>query len=88
MHNAAKYSQAEFVELSLVLGLEAIELTIEDSGQGFDTGAVGSSGSSSRGLGLTSMQERVELSGGVFSIESTIGEGTNVKASWDLNSFA
>jgi signal transduction histidine kinase len=35
------------------------------------------------GLGLTSMKERVELSGGVFTIESVIGTGTTVLASWD-----
>jgi len=39
---------------------------------------------SKRGLGLTSMRERVALSGGTFQIESHKGTGTTVRASWDL----
>ena len=33
-------------------------------------------------LGLTSMRERAELTGGSFLIESTPGEGTNIRAFW------
>jgi signal transduction histidine kinase len=33
-------------------------------------------------LGLASMKERAEYSGGSFSIESTRGAGTTVLASW------
>jgi signal transduction histidine kinase len=34
------------------------------------------------GFGLTSMKERAELSGGSFTIESTPGAGTTIRASW------
>jgi signal transduction histidine kinase len=37
-----------------------------------------------KGLGLTSMRERIELSGGSFWIESTPGKGTTIKASWTI----
>jgi signal transduction histidine kinase len=35
-------------------------------------------------VGLTSMRERAELSGGTFEIESTVGKGTIIKASWPI----
>jgi signal transduction histidine kinase len=41
-------------------------------------------GRSERGLGLDSMRERTELSGGTFIIESTPGKGTTVRASWPV----
>jgi len=55
---------------------DKIELMIEDNGMGFDLET------SKRGLGLTSMRERTELSGGAFVIESTTGKGTTIRASW------
>jgi signal transduction histidine kinase len=51
-------------------------LTIRDNGQGFDVE------NAKNGLGLESMRERVELSGGEFQIESTIGQGTTIRAIW------
>jgi signal transduction histidine kinase len=39
---------------------------------------------SKRGLGLASMKERAELSGGSFLVESQRGVGTTVRASWSL----
>jgi len=35
-----------------------------------------------RGLGLTSMRERSELSGGALSIEPSPGHGTVVQVTW------
>jgi signal transduction histidine kinase len=35
-----------------------------------------------RGLGLSSMKERSELSGGSFDIESAKGAGTIIRAIW------
>jgi two-component system sensor histidine kinase NreB len=42
--------------------------------------------STSRSLGLISMRERAELTGGSFSIESIQGEGTTVRVEWPLSS--
>jgi signal transduction histidine kinase len=83
LHNIAKHSQSEYVDLSLSHSGGAITLSIEDNGIGFDVQPVLSRGNGEKGLGLTSMRERVQLSGGVFSIESTIGEGTIIRASWN-----
>jgi len=84
MNNVAKHSKGDLVRLSLRKMGGKIELALEDNGQGFDLKEVLGSESRKRGLGLTSMRERIELSGGSFSIESTEGRGTTVRGSWPL----
>jgi len=84
MNNIAKHSQADLVRLSLRKQANQIEWRIEDNGRGFDLENILSSEGSKRGLGLSSMKERAELSGGKFMIESTQGKGTTIRASWTL----
>jgi len=59
-----------------------IELAIEDNGNGFDLQEVISKNAHEKGLGLTGMWERTELSGGTFRIASLMGQGTSIRASW------
>lgn len=82
-NNAAKHSKGDVVSLSLKKNHDRLELTVSDNGQGFDLGSTLAGHGSHRGLGLTSMRERTELSGGSFSIQSVLGKGTVVRASWD-----
>jgi len=82
MNNIAKYSKADLVHLSLQKTDGTIELAIQDNGQGFNLMEVLSVEGSKRGLGLTSMRERTELSGGSFVVESTRGRGTVIRALW------
>ncbi len=82
LNNIAKHSQADIVRLSLKETDGKIELAIYDNGRGFDLEHVLSVEESRRGLGLTGMKERTELSRGSFSIESGKGSGTTVWASW------
>ncbi len=81
-HNIGKYSRTNSVKLRLVRRRGALELTIRDYGQGFDMVSALSRESGARGLGLTSMKERTEFSGGCFKIASKIGKGTLIRASW------
>lgn len=81
MNNVAKHSGADTVQVSLQSGREGIDLMVKDNGRGFDVDKAFSP-KTSTGLGLTSMRERVELSGGSFSVESGLGAGTTVRASW------
>lgn len=76
LNNVAKHSGADTVRVSLGKRGDKIELLVADNGVGFDIG------SARRGLGLTSMRERTELSSGVFEIRSSTGQGTTVKSSW------
>jgi signal transduction histidine kinase len=82
--NVVKHSNANLVRVSLRRENGKIELTVDDNGAGFDMEEMLSSEQSETGLGLGSMKERTELSGGSFLIESEKGTGTTVKASWDV----
>lgn len=85
-NNVAKHSQASRVGISLSRSVSGdIHLVIEDNGRGFDVAECLSS-ADLRGLGLSSMRERAELSGGVLQIESGPGTGTTIKAVWERGS--
>ena len=85
LNNIAKHSGADLVHLSLRGTDEKMELTIRDNGVGFDIEKNLSADRPRRGLGLTSMRERAELSGGSFAIESIKGKGTTITATWSLS---
>jgi len=76
MNNIAKYSKASLVNLFLRKEDNKLLLTIRDNGKGFDLNTV------RKGLGLSTMRERAELSGGAFDLESAIGKGTMIRVSW------
>ena len=76
MNNIAKHSKASHVNIYLQKRNSEIELAIQDNGQGFDLETT------TRGLGLSTMRERSQLSGGSFDVESTIGRGTVIRVSW------
>jgi PAS domain S-box-containing protein len=84
MNNIAKHSKADLIQLLLGRREDKIELIIKDNGTGFDLEETFSPERSQGGLGLSSMRERTELSGGTFAIESTRGKGTTIKANWSL----
>ena len=85
MNNIGKYAKADSVYLGLQkVDDSAIELCIRDNGEGFDPESLSSRESLKKGLGLSSMKERVEFSGGSFSIESAKGKGTVIRAVWPV----
>jgi len=84
LNNVVKYSNANLVSLSLERTGEALVLEIVDNGVGFDLEKALKKRTHERGLGLTGMRERAELSGGSFSITSDIGVGTAIRAVWPL----
>jgi PAS domain S-box-containing protein len=84
LRNAVKHSGVRHVEVELCGAPDGIHLTVRDAGRGFDPETV----MSNRGLGLVSMQERVNLVNGMFSIESRPGRGTTVHIRLPLNTKA
>jgi signal transduction histidine kinase len=79
LQNALKYSRAHRVAMHLASSPETITLTISDDGAGFDV-----EGAWGKGLGLISMDERVEAVGGRFEIRSGPVGGTRVTAAVPL----
>jgi len=82
LNNVAKHAKTKGLCVSLMAMDGQIELVVEDNGQGFDVERVRSTKRLGRGFGLTSMKERTELSGGIFALDSTLGVGTTIRASW------
>jgi signal transduction histidine kinase len=74
LHNAAKHSGVKRIEVQLQEEAGEIHLTVNDSGRGFDVEAV----KQGKGLGLTSMRERVRLVNGTIAIDSKPMGGTSI----------
>jgi two-component system sensor histidine kinase UhpB len=84
--NIAQYAKAEFVNITLDFEPEAIRLTVEDDGVGFETGTMlNPLYGDKRGLGLLGMIERAETLGGSSTIKSQPGHGTQISVSIPLN---
>ena len=82
LHNAVKHSGVKRIDVQLSELSNEVGLTISDSGKGFDTEAA----KQSRGLGLTSMEERVRLVKGTITIASKSMLGTNINVRIPLKS--
>jgi PAS domain S-box-containing protein len=81
LQNAVKHSGSKHFEAWLKGTPTEIELTVRDSGVGFDA----EEAMSGRGLGLTSMKERLKLVHGKLSVDSHLARGTVIRASVPLN---
>src|SRR5215469_7871888 len=76
LHNAVKHSGVKRVQVQLADHSNEVHLIVQDSGRGFDVEAA----MQGRGLGLTSMQERVRLVNGAITIDSNPMRGTTIHA--------
>jgi PAS domain S-box-containing protein len=76
IQNAVKHSRSRHIEASLTATPTEIQLSVHDSGIGFEPEKV----VSDHGLGLTSMKERLKLVGGWLSVESKPEWGTTILA--------
>ena len=73
LQNALKHSGARTIVMHLRGTAEHVALSVADDGAGFEAGTA-----SGQGLGLISMQERIEGVGGHFDLRSSPGNGTRV----------
>ena len=76
LQNALKHSGAKLFDVRLREDGDGVHLIVNDSGRGFDIEAA----LQGKGLGLTSMRERVRLVNGTISIESRPTGGTTIHA--------
>jgi signal transduction histidine kinase len=74
LNNARKHANARHVSLKMANG-HGISMQIHDDGVGFDRKTVAEQG---RGLGITTMSERIALLKGTYEIESAPEAGTTV----------
>ena len=75
--NASRHSHATEVKVYVDVGDSIIKVNVDDNGKGFDVDATNESGS----LGLKLIHDRVEMLGGSFDIDSSVGKGTHISFS-------
>jgi len=76
LRNVKKHSGAHRAEVRLELLSDRIHLSISDRGKGFDPNV----GSTQRGIGIQSMEERLRLVGGRIEVHSQPAKGTRIIA--------
>ncbi len=81
--NVLKHSKATEVIVQISQRENALSITVEDNGKGFDT----SNADQRFGLGLDNLSQRVRLYNGKLNIESNPQSGTSVFIEYDLNSL-
>jgi signal transduction histidine kinase len=83
-HNVVKHSGARSFDVELRGVANHVYLFVRDPGKGFDLGAA----INTRGLGLVSMRERLNLIGGTLSVRSDLNRGTQIIADVPLSRTA
>lgn len=78
IRNVDKHASATNVQVKLERTPDAIRLTVEDDGKGFDMKGAADGGNETRAFGLVGIRERVEMFGGETTVESALGKGTRV----------
>jgi len=84
LNNVAKHSGADRVQLSLQQQGETVKLIVEDNGSGFDSEKPLPQNVTGKGFGLASIRERIELSGGIFTLKTAPGQATRICAVWPI----
>lgn len=72
--NASRHSQATLIKVQADMGNEAIRVSVDDNGKGFDPEIL----KQSTNLGLKLIRERAEILGGSFEIDSMAGSGARI----------
>ena len=83
--NCRKHAECGRIDVRLAVVGDTLTLEVSDDGKGFD---VGRARREAQRFGLLTMRERVTQAGGTFSIKSTPGRGTFVRARVPLDRIA
>jgi PAS domain S-box-containing protein len=75
LNNCLKHAQAAHVWVELAFFADRVSASVRDDGIGFDL----HDGAEAGGMGLQTMQERVDRVGGVLTIDSAPGKGVQVR---------
>ena len=80
--NARKHAEAQELQVTLLLeGDNLLTLSVHDNGKGFDPARTSAD---DKHIGLHGMTERVRLLEGILQIESALGSGTQLTASFPV----
>ena len=79
--NIGKHAHPTLVSITAKKEHNQVHFVVQDNGQGFDAAQEFGSSSSGRGVGLVAMEERLNMVGGSFEIQSREQEGTRLSFS-------
>lgn len=79
LKNVAQHARAKQVTVALAVASGTLSLTIKDDGKGFDPEQKPTRRKGQGGLGLLGMSERAGYVGGVLTVKSGRGTGTEIK---------
>jgi len=82
LNNATKHAGAALIKVAVEELNDGIRLIVSDNGSGFEADDRASQGSDRPSMGLYSMRERVEATGGLIDIASEPDKGTTISAAW------
>lgn len=82
--NAVQHSGCRNLRVRLRSSGNRLTVSILDDGVGFDVKSVRAHAADVGSVGLSSMRERAALVGGHFDIQSRIGHGTRIRASFPI----
>ena len=85
--NAAKHADADTIDIRIEREKSGIGLLIRDNGKGFDPTAIQGKHLQGKGIGLKNIQDRAEIYGGEFILNSTVEKGTTLEFSWPLTDW-
>lgn len=88
IHNIIKHADAKKITAVIHFTNDAMQIVIKDNGKGFDLSPLNDAGNQSFGLGLRNMNSRATLIGALFSVNSSIGNGTEVVLQLPINETA
>ena len=74
MTNIIKHSQATEASISINQYEDSLNIIVEDNGKGFDARHL----PQKEGMGLSSIEKRIEHLEGTMEVDTTLGKGTNI----------
>lgn len=87
LNNVRDHAQATHVQMSLDIGNDRVTASIEDDGVGFDVAEAMAASQQRKTIGLSTMQERIEMLGGELQVDSAPDKGTRVDFSLPIQEF-
>lgn len=82
--NALRHAHPQSIAITVHRHPDSLTLSIRDDGAGFDVTQFEMRQYNGAGFGLLGMRERVTLAGGLFTVRSKLGAGTEVSAEMPL----
>jgi len=82
LSNAVHQNQATLVKVQMDIGNDAVRLSMDDNGKGFDIDSLAKESN----LSLKLIKDRAEMLGGQFEIDSAPGKGARVTLTIPLRS--